>query len=183
MIAAVSLAPGTHQIGPQTGTLEVHTYREGLAQKVGHDLIIDVGDWSATAQVAPSGHLSAVTLQVDTRSLEVREGLRGVKPLSDKDKADIRKSIDEKVLLGQPISFRSDAVETVGGLTIRGELSIVGSKRPASFELELSEDGRITGQAPVVQSEFGIKPYKAFMGALKVRDEVEIVLDVKLPGA
>jgi hypothetical protein len=33
----------------------------------------------------------------------VREGLRGVKPLTDKDRADIRKTIDEKILAGRPI--------------------------------------------------------------------------------
>jgi hypothetical protein len=33
----------------------------------------------------------------------------------------------------------------------------------------------------VTQSEWGIKPYRAFMGALKVRDTVEIVLDARLP--
>ena len=29
----------------------------------------------------------------------------------------------------------------------------------------------------VVQTRWGIKPYRGFMGALKVRDDVEIVLD------
>ena len=30
---------------------------------------------------------------------------------------------------------------------------------------------------PVVQTRWGIKPYRGLMGALKVRDDVEIVLD------
>jgi hypothetical protein len=34
---------------------------------------------------------------------------------------------------------------------------------------------------PVTQSEWGIKPYRALMGALKVRDTVEVVLDASLP--
>jgi len=33
----------------------------------------------------------------------------------------------------------------------------------------------------VVQREFGIKPYSALLGALKVRDELEIVVDAPLP--
>jgi hypothetical protein len=41
----------------------------------------------------------------------VREGLHGVKPLTDKDSADIRKTADEKILKGRPIAFRSTAVE------------------------------------------------------------------------
>ncbi|MDQ6608081.1 MAG: YceI family protein [Actinomycetota bacterium] len=177
----MALAPGTHKLGPDSGKLEVRTYRDGIAQKVGHDLIMDVGTWEGTVEVGGDGQPTSVTLQADGSSLQVREGTGGVKPLSDKDKGDIRKSMDEKVLLGQPISFRSSAVETAGGLTVRGELTIVGNERPESFELELADDGRLTGTLPIVQSEFGIKPYKAMMGALKVKDAVEIVLDVRLP--
>jgi polyisoprenoid-binding protein YceI len=181
MIEPMALAPGTHKLGPDSGKLEVRTYRDGIAQKVGHDLIIDVGKWEGTVEVGGDGQPSSVALEADARSLQVREGLRGVKPLSDKDTAEIRKNIDEKILLGQPISFRSTAVETAGGVTVRGELTIVGHQRPESFELELADDGRLTGTLPLVQSEFGIKPYKGLMGALKVKDAVEIVLDVQLP--
>jgi polyisoprenoid-binding protein YceI len=177
----VALAPGTHKLGPDSGKLEVRTYRDGVAQKVGHDLIIDVGTWEGTVEVAGDGHPSSVALDADSASLQVRDGLGGVKPLSDKDRADIRKNIDEKILRREPITFRSNAVETAGGVTIRGELTVVGSTRPQSFELQLSDDGRLTGTLPLVQSEFGIKPYRGLMGALKVKDAVEIALDVQLP--
>jgi polyisoprenoid-binding protein YceI len=153
-----------------------------MAQKVGHDLIIDVGQWEATAEVGEDGTLSAVQLNADPRSLQVREGLRGLKPLTDKDRADIRKTIDEKILRGQPIAFRSNAVEPGnGGLTVRGELDLAGATRPASFELSAAADGRLSGTLPVTQSEWGIKPYRGLMGALKVRDSIEVVVDVPLP--
>jgi polyisoprenoid-binding protein YceI len=175
---------GTHRVGGDDGTLQVRTYREGLAQKVGHDLILDVAQWGATAEVGEDGTLSAVQLNADPRSLQVREGLRGVKALTDKDRADIRKTIDEKILAGRPIAFRSTAIEhDNGGLTVRGELELAGTTRPASFELTAAEDGRLHGTLPVSQSEWGIKPYRGMMGALKVRDTVEVVLDVPLPSA
>ncbi len=62
-----------------------------------------------------------------------------------------------------------------------GDLTMAGTTRPAEFGLELDGAGRLTGTLPVTQTEFGIKPYKGLMGALKVRDEVEIVVDVQLP--
>ena len=112
----------------------------------------------------------------------MREGLRGIKPLTDKDRADIRKTIDEKILRGQPIAFRSNAVEPGnGGLTVRGELDLAGATRPASFELSAAADGRVSGTLPVTQTEWGIKPYRGLMGALKVRDSIEVVVDVPLP--
>jgi hypothetical protein len=43
----------------------------------------------------------------------VREGLHGVKPLTDKDRGEIRKNIDEKILRGLDITFRSTAVEAL----------------------------------------------------------------------
>jgi polyisoprenoid-binding protein YceI len=153
-----------------------------VAQKVGHDLIIDVGQWEAAAEVSEDGTLSAVQLNADPRSLQVREGLRGVKPLTDRDRADIRNTIDEKILLGRRIAFSSTAVETGnGGLTVRGELELAGMRQPVSFELDAAADGQVRGRLPVTQSEWGIEPYRGLMGALKVRDTVEVVLDVALP--
>jgi polyisoprenoid-binding protein YceI len=181
-IALVAFGAGTHRVGGDSGVLQVRTYREGVGRKVGHDLIIDVEQWEATAEIGKDGTLSAVRLSADPRSLQVREGLHGVKPLTDKDRADIRRTIDEKILRGQPITFRSSAVELGNGrLTVRGELDIAGTTRPASFELNAATDGRVAGTLPVTQSEWGIKPYRGLMGALKVRDTIEVVLDVPLP--
>ena len=172
---------GSHSVGPDDGTLQVSTYREGLAQKVGHDLIIDVGRWQATAEVREDGTLSAVRLDADPRSLQVRYGLHGVRPLTDKDRGNIGKIINEK-LRGRPIVFRSTVVEAENGaLTVSGELELAGTRRPASFELTAAADGRVRGTLPLAQSEWGIKPYRGMMGALKVRDIIEVILDVALP--
>lgn len=180
----MALSPGTHSVGPDDGSFRVHTYREGVAQKAGHDLIIEVGQWRASVEVGQDGSPTAVSFEADPRSLQILEGRRGVKPLTDSDRADIRSNIDEKVLRGEPISFNSRAVDLADGrMVVEGELTIAGRTKPASFELRLGEDGRVIGTLEVAQSEWGIKPYRAFMGALKVRDTVEVVLDAKLPTA
>ncbi len=174
----------TRQVGPQNGTLVVNTYRAGIAQKIGHDLVIEVEQWDATVDVGPEGTIQSVRLDVDPRSLQVREGRNGVKPLTDKDLKDIRTSIGEKVLRGKPIAFASSGVvPRDGGATIRGELTMADTTRPAAFDVDVSGDRHVAGTLVVTQSEWGIKPYKAMMGALKVRDDVEIVLDVRLPTA
>ena len=64
-----------------------------------------------------------------------------------------------------------------------GELSLAGSTRPVSYELGISGDGRVHGTLPIAQTEFGITPYRGFMGTLKVRDVVEVAIDVRLPSA
>lgn len=178
----MALRRGTHRLGPEQGTIEVRTYREGVAQMAGHDLIIDVGQWHAGAGVSGEGALSSLELEVDPHSLQVREGLRGAKPLTDKDRAKIRADTEGKVLGPEPISFRSTSVESSGEwLRVQGELTLAGSTRQVSYDLGISPEGRVRGTLPVTQTEFGIKPYRGFMGALKVRDVVEVAIDVQLP--
>jgi polyisoprenoid-binding protein YceI len=153
--------------GPDTGSLHVHTYREGVAAKVGHDLIIEVTRWAGNDEGA------ALELTADPRSLVVREGNRGVKPLTDKDRASIQKTIEKDILGTQEIAFRSTSVE---GGTVKGDLTIAGRTQPVEFDLRREGD-RVKATIPVVQTRWGIKPYRGFMGALKVRDDVEVVLD------
>ena len=180
----MALAPGTHSVGPDNGKLQVQTYREGVAQKIGHDLIIDVGQWQATVQVGEDGKPAAISLEADPRSLQISEGHHGLKPLTDKDRATIVKEIDAKVLRGQSIKFVSSAIQLTGDrLTVNGDLALGGATKPARFEVQLADDGTVGGTLPVTQSEWGIKPYRGLMGALKVRDAVEIVLDARLPTA
>jgi hypothetical protein len=41
----VALAAGSHKLGPDSASLQVKTSREGIAAKVGHDLVIAVTRW------------------------------------------------------------------------------------------------------------------------------------------
>jgi len=177
------ISPGTHKLGPGDSTLKVNTYREGVAAKVGHDLVLAVKSWEATVEVGPDNALTSVTLNADPGSLEVESGEGGAKPLTDKDRADIKKSISDKVLGSDPITFVSSAasIDGSGKLHAEGELAIAGKARPGAFDLTAGQDGAVAGTIQLTQSDYGIKPYKAMMGALKVRDSVDIVLYAKLP--
>jgi polyisoprenoid-binding protein YceI len=160
-------------LSPNDGSLVVKTYREGVAAKVGHDLVIEVTRWEASYDE------QTIELTADARSLEVREGVRGVKPLSDKDRQEIRKNIDGKVLGGQAIEFRSGSVTRSGDeLVVDGDLTMAGSTRPLKVGLRTDGD-RVSATIALRQSDWGIKPYRGLMGALKVRDEVEVVIDVR----
>jgi polyisoprenoid-binding protein YceI len=166
------------RLGPDRGTLLVKTYREGVAARAGHDLVLEVTGWEATVDEA------TVELRVEARSLEVREGLGGVKPLTDRDRAEIRENIDAKILQGEPIIFRSAGVRLLDdSLAVDGELTIRGVTRPLTARLPIDAERRVSGSVRIAQSDWGIKPYRGLMGALKVRDEVDVVIDVQLPSA
>ena len=70
-----------------------------------------------------------------------------------------------------------------GRLAIEGDLTMAGTTRPVTAEVDVADDGHVTGTIPVAQTGWGIKPYRGLMGALKVRDEVEVVIDARLPAA
>jgi polyisoprenoid-binding protein YceI len=58
-----------------------------------------------------------------------------------------------------------------------GELTLGDRTRPLSLSLTVADDGTVSGRATVKQSDWGMKPYSALFGTLKVLDEVEISLE------
>jgi polyisoprenoid-binding protein YceI len=176
----VSIRAGTHRLGPDNATLSVRTARTGAAAKAGHNLLIHVTSWEATLGVGEDPANTSIELNVDATSLRVQEGHGGAQALGDDDKASIHKTIDDDVLKGQNVTFRSTGVERAadgGGLSVQGDLTIVGRTQPIAFDLAIGDDGTLGASAVVTQTAWGIKPYSALFGALKVVDEVEIVLD------
>jgi hypothetical protein len=67
MIALTALRTGRHAVGPENGKMQVRTYREGIAQKVDHDLVMDVGQRQATVQVGEDSEISSIEVDVDSR--------------------------------------------------------------------------------------------------------------------
>jgi hypothetical protein len=158
---------GTHSIGPSNGSLKVKTGREGAAAKAGHDLVLGVTSWEATVE---GGDNPSIRLTADPSSFDVHEGTGGAKALSEKDKGEIKKSITGKVLGSSQITFQSSEVTDSSA---KGDLSIAGSSSSVDVPLKVN-GGSISGSVTLSQSEFGIKQFKALMGALKVSDQVTV---------
>jgi polyisoprenoid-binding protein YceI len=178
----VSLQAGIYRLGPDDGTLSVRTKRTGAAAKAGHDLLIEVTAWQATLEVGEAAADTSIELSADATSLRVREGKGGMQSLGDDDKANIQQTIDDDVLKGGAIAFRSTAVSGADGrLSVQGELTLAGKTRPLAFDLAVGDAGRLSAVAVVKQSDWGMKPYSALFGALKVVDEVEVAIDAGLP--
>lgn len=163
----------------------VKTSRTGLGAKAGHDLTIEVTRWGGRAVVDPADPATcALTVSVDVDSFEVREGAGGVKPLTDSDRADIKRTIFEKILDTRrhpTITFHSTSVRgSAEEFVVEGDLTIKGTGRPVTVRGGIAA-GRVVGAATVVQSQWGIKPYSAFLGALRLKDDVVVEFDVALP--
>jgi polyisoprenoid-binding protein YceI len=185
---------GTYELGPGDGRVLVKTGREGLAARAGHDLTIEITQWSAqvTVPAAEEGGIAAATLtaELDLGSLTVREGTGGAKPLSDRDRRDIQAQV--RKILGDaakasftsqrviPSSTSSSGAPSAGA--IEGTLTMHGVSRGIRLQVSSPEPGRYRGSATIRQTDFGITPYSGFFGALKLRDEVTVEFEVRIEG-
>jgi polyisoprenoid-binding protein YceI len=156
----------------------VHTGRAGAAAKAGHDLTMHVTSWEATIDAADDPAETSVRLTADASSLRVQEGTGGMQELGEDDIDNIHQTIDDEVLMGREIEFRSTRVsETPGGLSVEGDLTLAGRTEPISFELAVGDDGELRAEAEISQPDWGMKPYSTLFGALKVHEDVQVRLE------
>jgi len=173
----VSIPAGEYRFGPENSTLAINTARTGAVARAGHDLLMHVTSWEATLYVADDLAQSRVEVVADGSSLRVLEGTGGIQSLDDDDKQNIKQTIDDEVLHRTQITFRSSSVVgTASGLHVEGELSMLEHAHPLAFDVAADGVGSIEAVAVVKQTDFGMKPYTALFGALKVADDVRVTL-------
>jgi polyisoprenoid-binding protein YceI len=158
-----------------------------MGAKLAHDLILTASRWHGTMNVdADNPAASSAEVTIDARSLEIVEAVGGMKSLSDKDRRDIAKNIDDKVLetgkFGE-LKFASTSVSgSAPNFNAAGNMTIKGTTRPVNVALNVNGT-QVVGSTSISQKDFGIKPFSAMMGAIKLRDDVDFELTVDLPSA
>jgi polyisoprenoid-binding protein YceI len=173
----MAVPTGRYRLGTESGRIVLRTFRDGLAATAGHDLIIDLPSWSGELTVDSDKVPEALEVRIDLAALSVREGTGGIKPLTDRDRREI--AVNARRLLSTDqhpeAVFTANRFEVPGeGGVIEGNLSLRGVSRPLRLQVSQTGAGRYKITGTVVQSAYGIKPYTAFFGALKVRDTVDI---------
>ena len=68
-----------------------------------------------------------------------------------------------------------------GTVRVRGTLELVGRSAPLELTLR-ARDGRLVGEVEFKPSRWGIKPYKALAGAIKLQDRVKVRVDLARDG-
>jgi polyisoprenoid-binding protein YceI len=178
--------PGSYHLGPEIGRILLRTGRDGLVAQAGHDLTIALTSWSGELTVGDQGVPTGLEVRVRIDSLSVLEGTGGIRPLSDRDRRDI--AVTARRLLGsdrhpEAVYTATDFKPADGGGVIEGMFTLAGSSQ--QLRLDVSETGRDRYRATttVVQSAHAIRPYTAFLGTLKVRDAVDVEVEVDLSAA
>ena len=161
------------------GQLLVHTGVTGPAAKMGHRLTIAMNSWLATVRWN-SGEPAEAELTVEVDSLQVLGGEGGLKALSGPEKT-LARSNALRVLDADrfpQIRFHAGHIDEVeDGYRLAGTLEIHGVPGERVIDLrveDLGEAWRLSCEADVDQSDFGIKPYSMLMGSMKVVDTVTV---------
>jgi polyisoprenoid-binding protein YceI len=161
------------------GELLVRTGITGRAAKMGHRLTITMKSWHATVRWT-DGRPVAAELTVDVDSLQVSHGEGGLMALAGPEKALARSHALKSLDAGRfpRIRYQVDDIEQSGdGYRLGGTLEIHGNSRRREVDLrvkDLGEGWRMSCEADVRQTEFGVKPYSTLMGAMKVVDTVTV---------
>ncbi len=162
----------------------LRTGRKGVGSSVGHDLTIEVTDWSVEMDVPETGPAGATaTARVELGSLAVRASTGGAAPLADKDWGEIENNARRTLDVDRHPTATFESTRVVTGddcATISGTLTLHGVAAPIDIEVWDVMPDRYRGTTVVTQSAHGIKPYSGFLGALKVRDDVEVEIEVDL---
>jgi polyisoprenoid-binding protein YceI len=179
---------GTYELGPGSGRIFIKTGREGLAARAGHDLTLEITQWSARVTVPAdgSGEAETLTADLDLGSLAVREGTGGAKPLTDRDRRDIQNQAAK--ILGSTATARFESTRVIksaslagrGGGAIEGTLTLNGTSQPVRLQVTSPEPGRYRGSTAIKQTDFGVTPYSGFFGTLKLRNEVTVEFEITI---
>lgn len=182
------LHAGNYHLAPGSGKLVVYTFKEGFLSAVAHDLLIEVTDFLVNLNIPATGSAN-VEAEIKANSLKVlcamKDEQRQPDTLKEKDKTDIEEAILKDVLHPQKyptINFRSTSItqEKEDCYRVKGELTLHGTTRPIEFHGYTTTGKDVKGRFTISQKDYGIKPYKALLGTLKVKNEVDIAFDLSL---
>jgi hypothetical protein len=164
---------------PDASSLSVWTEKEGLLSTVAHDLEIAATGFSVAATV--EGGKFSVRVVVPVSGLKVKGAVkRGiVAPLAEKDHREIEATLAGTVLdagAHPEIVYEGQGqnaadADATGSLTLRGKTVSL----PVSSHVSgVADEKRVEGVVRFKQTAFGVKPYSAMLGTLRVKDELRV---------
>jgi polyisoprenoid-binding protein YceI len=177
----------TYTIVPSESSFWVFAGKTGLFSALAHDHEIGVKSFSGRVVVPAAGASGgSLEMEVDAPSLVVLD-----KKPSEEDKKKIFNSMHNEVLESskyQKITFKSVSVSDVKqtgsdaySFVVNGDLSLHGVTKRIAVPVAATvtpQQLRATGKYTLKQTDYGIKPYSAAGGTIKVKDEVVVNFNI-----
>lgn len=173
---------------PSNATCHIFTFKDGILSSLAHDLKLqaEVFQIRVAAQAKGGSRWRSVHAVIDAASLRtvcaMKNGKRSPRPLSENDRNEIDQNIRTATLCPDKypvIRFCSRRIAADnGGIMITGDLTLCGVTRPLILPVrELKTSTRM--EIMLDQRDFGIKPFSALMGAMQVKPEILIKIEIK----
>jgi hypothetical protein len=163
-----------------SGTINVFTFKDGLLSAVAHDLRLTLDRFELEVDAdagTVAGRFWPASLRIDGA---IKNGQLDASGLSERERREIHDNLTDKILK----TDRSPEVRFQGRLAVDapvgrvdGTLTLSGRDAPVTVTLR-REAGRYRGEAELAPSRWGIPPFKALMGAIKLQDRVRLTFDL-----
>jgi polyisoprenoid-binding protein YceI len=177
----------TYTIVPSESSFWVFVGKAGLFSALAHDHEIGVKSFSGRVVVPAAGASGgSLEMEVDAPSLAVLD-----KKPSEEDKKKIFTSMHNEVLESakyQKIIFKSVSVSDVKqtgndaySFVVNGDLTLRGVTKRIAVPVAATvtpQDLRATGKYTLKQTDYGIKPYSAAGGTIKVKNEIVVNFNI-----
>ncbi len=169
------------RIGPDVAACRVRTRRQGVLQALGHDLELAAVDF--VLSFSPDGGRVSGVFQADSlRVVGVSTGTPGDQvTLSEADRQTIERNIREVVLQSRrypSIAFEAQGLQfDLQPEAVAGTLDLCGVRRNVVVRTR-REGASWIAQATVHQPDFGMEPFRAMLGGLRVHADVEVEITV-----
>jgi polyisoprenoid-binding protein YceI len=169
------------RVDAETAECVVITQREGLLAAMGHDLLLRVTRFV----IEGDAEVPSLDARFDAASLRVIAALRDGTPdpgaLTESDRRTIEAAIVRDVLHARAhpeIRFTATAIEPAGdAYAVDGRLALHGTERPLAFRIVRAGEQWVA-EVRIHQHDFGIRPYRALLGALAVKPDVRVRVTV-----
>jgi hypothetical protein len=159
-----------------SGAVRVFTFKVGLLSSVAHDLRLSFGRF----EIVLEGEV--VEARFDLRELTVDGAVEGgtLRPYRAGDRAEVEMRVQREVLDTERFptaTFRGRAIKEVDGFAVDGGLELKGRKVPLAFRVR-NDAGTYRAGFELEPSHWGIAPFKAMLGAIRLKDRVRIELEL-----
>ncbi len=184
--ATTAIEPVTYRLAPEQSKFTVQAFAEGLFSAFGHDPVISIREFAGEVKFVPETFADAsLKITVDPNSLAVSNDAK------DKDRLEIERTMREEVLETgkfREIVFTSNniAVNRLAQGRFRariiGDLTLHGMTQKniwITAEATLDDASlRAQGNFSLKQTDFGIKPYSAAGGTIKLKNELKFSFEI-----
>jgi polyisoprenoid-binding protein YceI len=183
--AEVEVGESNFAIDGRASRFTVQAFSAGLLSALGHNPTFGVRDFSGEVRFDPD-HLKASHFKMAIKS----SSLSVLDDISDKDRREIEEIMRRDVLETAKfaeISYQATeiSVDGLGGTLYSAQLhgaldlhGVVGGVRIKAKIAVMGDMLRASGDFPIFQSDFNIKPVSVAGGAIKIKDELKCAFEI-----